>query len=43
MINSRCQDAAEDFHKKNISNIAEYSSVEDPLSIHRIGSNEPLF
>ena len=34
------QDIAESIHKKNISKEKEYGSVEDPLSMHRTGSNE---
>ena len=34
------QDATESIHTKVISNETEYGSVEDPLSMHRTGSNE---
>ena len=34
------QDVAESTHKKIISNENEYGSVDDPLSMHRAGSNE---
>ena len=34
------QDVAESIHKKIISNETEYGSVEDPLSMHRNGSNK---
>ena len=34
------QDITESIQKKNISNEAEYGSVEDPLSMHKTGSNE---
>ena len=34
------QDVAESIHKKVISDETEYSSVEDPLSMDRTGSNE---
>ena len=34
------QDVTESIHTKVISNETEYGSVEDPLSMHRAGSNE---
>ena len=34
------QDVTESIHTKVISNETEYGSVEDPLSMHRTGSNE---
>ena len=34
------QDVTESIQKKNISNEAEYGSVEDPLNMHKTGSNE---
>ena len=34
------QDVTESIHKKIISNEPEYGSVQDPLSMHRTGSNE---
>ena len=34
------QDFTESIHTKIISNRTEYGSVEDPLSMHRTGSNE---
>ena len=44
MINSSVtdehQDVAESTHKRIISNETEYGSVEDPLSMHRTGSNK---
>ena len=34
------QNVTESIHTKVISNETEYGSVEDPLSMHRTGSNE---
>ena len=36
------QDVTESIHKKIISNEKEYGSVEDPLSMHRTGSNKTV-
>ena len=36
------QDVTESIHTKIISNETEYGSVEDPLSMHRTGSNETV-
>ena len=34
------KDVAESIHQKPVSNETEYSSVKDPLSMRRTGSNE---
>ena len=38
--NDKHQDVTESIRTKIISNETEYGSVEDPLSMHRTGSNE---